>query len=85
MTDTLLTAASGKIKSGDLVMIAYPVHEQTNNPAKKLDGQQFVVKRKKTICTRPANRVYYELYGAVSDMGVPYAFLDDELIRLKEG
>jgi hypothetical protein len=82
MTDTLLSATSGKIKPGDLVLVAYPQNEQTNNVARKLDGLQFIVKRKKTICTRPANRVYYELYGAVSDLGVPYAFLDDELIRL---
>lgn len=70
------------ISIGDRVMVSYPTNEQVNNPAKKLNGQEFVVKRKKMISTRPANKMYYELFGAESDMGVPYAFLDDELIVL---
>ena len=71
-----------KIKVGDPVMVRYPANEQTNNVARKLDGQEFVVKRRRVICTRPANRVYYELYGAVSEFGIPYGFLEDELIKL---
>ena len=71
-----------RIKVGDTVLVRYPMNEQTNNVANKFDGQEFVVKRKKVITTRPANRVYFELYGAVSKYGVPYAFLEDELIKL---
>jgi len=82
MTDKLLINARDKIREGDLVLVCYPMNEQVNNPAKKLDGQQFVVKRRQVICTRPANRVYYELYGAESEFGIPYGFLEDELIKL---
>lgn len=76
-----------KIKIGDLVEVRYPEHEQTNNPARKLNGQQFVVKRKKVIeCNKNSiiSRYYFELYGAESNMGVPFGFLEDELIRVQE-
>ena len=42
MTDTLLSAAK-RINEGDLVMVAYPATEKTNNPARILDGEEFVV------------------------------------------
>jgi len=71
-----------KIVPGDLVMVRYPTTEKTSNPAHELDGEQFVVKKRKVICTRPANRVYFELYGAKSKAGVPYAFLEEELIKI---
>ena len=77
--------ASDKINIGDLVMVAYPTGEQTNNPARKLDGQEFTVKRVHRVADNKnsrATRVYYELYGAKSDMGIPYAFLEDELVKL---
>lgn len=83
MTDTLLSACSGKIKEGDLVMVAFPTGEKTENPAHKLDGEQFVVKRKFKTNTKKGGDTYqYELYGAVSKKGLPYVFLTDELIRL---
>lgn len=37
-------ATIGKIKLGDTVMVSYSTGEQTNNPARKLNGQEFVVK-----------------------------------------
>ncbi len=83
MTDTLLNAASGKINEGDLVMIAYPMSEKTNNPAHRLDGEQFVVKTERKPNARKGGDIYlYELYGAASKKGVPYTFLSDELIKL---
>ena len=83
MTDTLLSAASGRINEGDLVMIAYPMGEKTNNPAHRLDGEQFVVKTKrKPVCKKGGDIYLYELYGAASKKGVPYTFLTDELIKL---
>ena len=82
MKDTLLVNARTPIKPGDLVIVNYPMHEQTSNPARRLNGEQFVVKKRKVICTRPANRVYFELYGAKSKAGVPYAFLEEELIKI---
>lgn len=86
MTDTLLAARKyNKIGVGDLVMVSYPMGEQTNNPAHKLDGQEFVVKLIHRVPERKNSKVtrnYYELFGAVSKMGMPYAFLEDELIKL---
>lgn len=73
-----------RINPGDPVVVHYPKGEKTNNPATKYNGEQFIVKRRRVICTRPANRVYYELYGAVSDMGVPYGFLEEELIKVED-
>lgn len=82
MTNTLL-AASRKIRVGDLVMVAFPVGEKTNNPAHRLDGEQFVVKRKrKPICNKGGDIYLYELAGAVSKAGVPYSFLTEELILI---
>ena len=71
-----------KIVPGDLVMVRYPTTEKTSNPAHELDGQQFVVKLRRTINHGTASRSYYELYGAESKMGIPYAFLEDELIKI---
>ena len=82
MTDTLLSAAKN-IRVGDLVMVAYPVSEKTNNPAHELDGQQFVVKTKRKPNVTKGGDIYlYELHGAKSKRGVPYSFLTDELIKL---
>ena len=82
MTDTLLTEDK-KIRVGDLVMVAYPASEKTNNPAHRLDGEEFVVKTKrKPNITKGGDIYLYELHGAVSRMGVPYSFLTDELIKL---
>ena len=83
MTDTLLMAASNKIRVSDLVMVSYPIGEKTNNPAHKLDGQQFVVKSKRKANSNKGGDIYlYELYGAESKKGIPYSFLTDELIKL---
>lgn len=80
MTDTL---ATNKIRVGDLVMVAFPVGEKTNNPAHVLDGQQFVVKtRRKTKTNKGGDTYQYTLHGAESKKGKPYSFLTDELIRL---
>ena len=82
MTDTLLSAAKN-IKVGDLVMVAYPVSEKTNNPAHALDGEQYVVKTKrKPKCNKGGDIYIYELHGAVSKAGKPYVFLTDELILI---
>jgi hypothetical protein len=83
MTNTLLAAASDQIRANDLVMVSYPIGEKTNNPAHRLDGEQFVVKSKRKVnTTKGGDTFIYELCGAVSKRGVPYSFLKDELIRL---
>ena len=82
MKDTLLSAAKS-IQEGDLVMVAYPISEKTNNPAHRLDGEEFVVKTKrKPVCKKGGDIYLYELFGAASKAGVPYTFLTDELIKL---
>lgn len=74
---------NNKISVSDLVMVAFPVGEKTNNPAHVLDGQQFVVKSKcKTKTNKGGDTYQYTLHGAESKKGVPYSFLTDELIRL---
>lgn len=74
---------SDKIMVNDIVMVTYPIGEKTNNPAHKLDGQQFVVKTKrKPLCNKGGDIYLYELFGATSNEGVPYSFLTDELIKL---
>ena len=71
------------IKKDDLVIVRYPLGEKTNNPAHKLDGEQFVVKRKYRPSSNKGGDTYlYELYGAESKKGVLYSFLTDELIKL---
>ncbi len=84
MVEAILAAATlNKVKVDDLVMVAYPIGEKTNNPAHKLDGEQFVVKSKRKARSDKGGDTYiYELYGASNDMGVPYSFLTDELIKL---
>ena len=83
MTDTLLSAAAHKIRENDIVMVSFPIGERTNNPAHKLDGQQFVVKKRYRPNVSKGGDIYlYELFGAVSDKGGPHTFLTDELIRL---
>lgn len=72
-----------RIREGDLVMVAFPAGEKTENPAHKYDGEQFVVKRKYKAKSKKGGDTYqYELYGATSKKGLPYVFLTDELIRL---
>ena len=75
---------NNKISKDDIVLVRFPLGEQTNNPAHRLDGEQFVVKSKRMAggYSKGGDKYIYELHGAVSDMGVPYSFLTDELIRI---
>ena len=73
----------GKIQIGTSVMVAYPMGEQTNNPAHKLDGQTFTVESVSICKTRQGNsKKMFSLEGARSAAGAPYWFLEDELIVL---
>ena len=72
-----------KITSGTKVMVSFSDAGQfLNDPARKYNGMEFVVKRKKTIMAGKMPRWYYELYGAESDMGIPYGFCEEDLIKL---
>ena len=74
---------NNKISKDDIVLVRFPLGEQTNNPAHRLDGEQFVVKSKrKPRCNKGGDIYLYELYGAESKAGKPYTFLTDELIKL---
>ena len=82
MRDALLSAAR-RIDPGDLVMVSFPMSDKTNNPAHKLNGQEFVVKsRRKPNANKGGDIYLYELHGATSKAGIPYSFLTDELIKL---
>lgn len=72
-----------KIMAGDLVLVSYTASEK-NNPAHKLNGEQFVVKTKRKVNAygKGGDSYIYTLYGAESKKGVPYSFLTDELIRI---
>ena len=72
-----------KILPGALVMVSYPIeHEQTKNVAKKFEGQEFTVRtRHQPVSTRAPQ---FTLYGCESEYGLPYWFLEDELVVLSE-
>lgn len=70
------------IEIGNHVLVRYSGIKQTKDPAMKLDGQEFVVKRKKLIMVGRQPRYYWELYGAESEYGLPYGFCEEDLILL---
>ena len=71
-----------KILPGALVMVSYPLNEQTNNVARKFEGREFVVKtRHQSVSTKPPQ---FTLYRCESEYGLPYWFLEDELVVLSE-
>ena len=71
-----------KILPGALVMVSYPLNEQTNNVARKFEGREFTVRtRHQPVSTRAPQ---FTLYGCESEYGIPYWFLEDELVVLSE-
>ena len=71
----------GKIAVGDRVTVSY-FDGTTNDPASKLSGQEFTVARRCPVKKRNVTLWYWELYGAVSEFGVPYGFCEEDLIIL---
>lgn len=73
-----------KILPGALVMVSYPMetNEQTKNVAKKFEGHEFVVKTRHQPV--PTKKPQFTLYGCESEYGLPYWFLEDELVVLSE-
>lgn len=67
---------------GDRVLVRFG-DRGTNNPAYKFDNQEFIVKHIH-LAKRgtQVKAVMYNLYGADSEAGLPYWFLDDDLIVL---
>ena len=75
--------AAEKITLGSKVMVAFPANGQfMNDPARKCDGKEFIVKRKKVIMVGSIPMWYWELYGAESEYGVPYGFCEEDLIKI---
>lgn len=74
------------IPIGARVLVAIPSKEMIpNNPLKKLNGKEFVVRNFKIVDTginKTSKRTYYTLDGAESKKGIPYSFLEEELIVL---
>ena len=73
------------INIGSLVRVRFTGKHDTD-PAKKFNGQTFVVKSRKTIHQSKTDiRWLYELYGANSKKGMPYTFIEENLELIEEG
>ena len=70
-----------EINIGDKVLLQLGV-DFTAAPKglKRWDGCQFVVSKRKSIGNREA---YYELMACKSEMGVPYAILEDWITPMR--
>lgn len=79
----IMAICKKRVLPGALVMVSFPIeNEQTNNPARKFDGMEFTVKtRHQPVASK---KPQYTLYGCETEYGLPYWFLDDELIVLSE-
>lgn len=72
-----------RILPGALVMVSFPIeNEQTKNPARKFEGQEFTV-RERYLAT-PTSKPQYTLYGCNGPNDKPYWFLEDELMVIQE-
>ena len=79
-----MAICSKKVMPGALVMVSFPIEkEQTKNPARQFEGQEFTVKTKH-MANGPMAKPQYTLYGCESKYGLPYWFLEDELVVLSE-
>ena len=63
------------IRMGSKVRVNVP-KEKAHYQVEKYNGQEFVVKGRSQYNN---GKCIYELYGAVSDMGVPYGFVEEWL------
>ena len=68
------------LKIGDKVKVTAPP-ETTANTIRKFNGHVFPVK---TVSRMYNGTYYYELAGAKSDKGVPYAFCEGWLQKVYE-
>jgi hypothetical protein len=77
------------IEVGSMVKVNFPPARKriaTNDPARKLHGQVFVVKSRKSIYQSDTDvKWLYELYGANSKKGMPYTFIEENLELIEEG
>lgn len=73
------------IQIGSLVKVSFKKRIETD-PAKKFNGQTFVVKSRRSIHQSDTDvRWLYELYGAKTKHGMPYTFIEENLEVVEEG
>lgn len=78
-----ITHERTRLRPGSMVMVCYPMGEKWNNPAHKYEGETMVIKSVKEYPKSTSiHRRMFTLYGAVSEKGMPYWFLEDELIPI---
>lgn len=66
---------------GDKVLVVIPLEERgTHLPIIKYNNREMIITRRKPIGR--LRTPYYELEGAKSEYGIPYAFVKDWLIAL---
>ena len=71
-----------KIMPGDRVLVAFVPDGWSNDPAKVYDRQEFTVAARHGVKKGGVTRWYWELYGAESEWGIPYAFCEEDLVKL---
>ena len=75
-----------KLRAGDKVIVRFNENDQFNHkPVQQYNGQEFTIRRVREIVygTSGALRgTEYYLDGVVSPYGIPYAFLEEHLVRL---
>lgn len=67
------------MKEADKVIVKVGEKDECFGIIGKYNGREMMISRKRTIC----NCSYYELEGAVSEMGIPYTFLPTHLEVVK--
>ena len=75
-----------RLKVGDKVIVTFSEKDQTKgNPVRGLNGQEFTIERIREIVygTSGALRgTEYYLEGVVSPYGIPYAFIEEQLVKI---
>ena len=66
------------MKLGTKVRVFISSKDECYSMLKKYNGKEMIISRK--VIKGPI--IYYELEGAVSDMGIPYSFAPDHLINM---
>lgn len=77
------------LKIGDAVIVVLPLPlDKMTQPIWKYNGETLVIQKKIYVSGYRRkiadNQYYVELCGAVSQMGTPYGFLPDWLIKAEQ-
>lgn len=71
------------MKYGDKVLVHIPEDERkTHTSIAAYHGRTMIIRRRVTLAR--AQRVYYELYEAESEYGVPFGFVQEWLMPIRE-